>query len=200
MFSAAVSKRWADISDAQLIAHIQRRDSDWQKSFDALVARHDAALFARCLHNLRQRDDAADAMQETLIRVLRAIGGFKGESAFRTWLFAIADNQCWSTARRRARHELDVDAQDALRDYQEALQAAQVPRHDRCDHDCVASALSRVQQAQRDVLQLRYFADLSLAQIALTLGVGLSATKMRLYRAHDQVARLVDECRSAQAA
>lgn len=200
MFSAAVSKRWADISDAQLIANIQRRDSGWRRSFDALVARHDAALFARCLRNLRHRDDAADAMQETLIRVFRAIGGFEGESAFRTWLFAIADNQCWSASRRRARHELDADTQNALRDYQESLQDAQMPRHGSCDHDCVARALNQVQQVQRDVLQLRYFADLSLEEIADTLGVGLSATKMRLYRAHEQVARLVDECRSAQAA
>ena len=55
----------------------------------------------------------------------------------------------------------------------------------------VDSALSRLGEKSRDVLQLRYFADLQIHEVASSLGIGLSAAKMRMYRAQAQLAELI---------
>ena len=57
--------------------------------------------------------------------------------------------------------------------------------------EVVHQALAQITPLGRDVLQLRYFGDLSIEDIATTLGVGISAAKMRLYRAQEQVASLI---------
>src|SRR4051794_8157187 len=61
-------------------------------ALEQLLALHQRALFALCYGMLGHADDAEDAVQETFLRALRSLSGFRGESAFRTWLFRIAVN------------------------------------------------------------------------------------------------------------
>jgi RNA polymerase sigma-70 factor (ECF subfamily) len=63
-------------------------------ALDALLALHERAVFALCHGVLGHAEDAEDAAQETFLRALRALPGFRGEAAFRTWLFRIALNVC----------------------------------------------------------------------------------------------------------
>ena len=184
------SKRPSDQpADALLIARIQAREAGWKDLFGQLVKRHQAALYGRCLGYLKNPDDAADAAQDALLRAYRAIDSFKRDAAFRTWLFAIADNQCHTLARKRSRHVLDdgIDARVTAHRGDEAP----VEPADNCD-EVVHQALGQIAPIGRDVLHLRYFAELSIEEIAVTLGVGISAAKMRLYRAQDQVAALLE--------
>jgi RNA polymerase sigma-70 factor (ECF subfamily) len=176
-----------------LIERIQAREAGWEDLFGMLVARHQTALYGRCLAYLKNHDDAADASQETLFRAYRAIGSFKGDAAFRTWLFAIADNQCHTLARKRARHVIDenIEAMLQLHRGAETATAETMGEAAAMRRDLVHEALQQITPLGRDVLQLRYFAELSIEDIAATLGVGISATKMRLYRAQDQVAGLI---------
>ena len=178
-------------TDDCLIKHLQSRRNECKTLFGQLVARHQSALYGRCLAYLRHPEDAADASQETLLRAYRAIDSFKGEAAFRTWLFAIADNQCHTLARKRARGRVDKHIESLVRVDQEVRE--QPPENGSICLDLIHGALLQIPQNGRDVLQLRYFADLSIEEIAATLGLGISAAKMRLYRAQDQIARLIDE-------
>jgi RNA polymerase sigma-70 factor (ECF subfamily) len=67
-----------------------------------LLALHERALVAFCLGILGNLEDAEDAAQETFLRALQGLAGFRGEAGFRTWLFRIAVNLClrWKAARR----------------------------------------------------------------------------------------------------
>jgi RNA polymerase sigma-70 factor, ECF subfamily len=63
-------------------------------ALDALLALHERGLFALCHGILGHSEDAEDAAQETLLRALRGLAGFREEAGFRTWLFRIALNVC----------------------------------------------------------------------------------------------------------
>ena len=63
-------------------------------ALDQLLALHERPLFALCYSILGHAEDAEDAVQETFLRALRALPGFRGDAAFRTWLFRIGVNVC----------------------------------------------------------------------------------------------------------
>ena len=167
-------------SDESLVSLILERQEDWHELLAELLQRYRQTLLTRCYLYLKNRQDAEDAAQETELRVFRAIHGFRQESSFRTWLLAIADRQCHDLARQRARHLLSDHIRDLIEIHEQVL------RH-RVDsgeaHDLAHRAMARIRGRERDILMLRFYTDLSLRDIADHLGLGLSATKMRLYRA-----------------
>jgi RNA polymerase sigma-70 factor (ECF subfamily) len=71
-------------------------------ALERLLAGHEHPLLALCHGILGHAEDAEDAVQETFLRALRALPSFRGEAAFRTWLFRIAVNVClsWKSSRR----------------------------------------------------------------------------------------------------
>src|SRR5712691_11254561 len=71
-------------------------------ALEQLLALHKRSLLALCHGILGHADDAEDAAQETFLRALRALPGFRGDAAFRTWLFRIAVNVCLRS--KAARH------------------------------------------------------------------------------------------------
>lgn len=186
------------LSERQLIARIQAREPHWEQLFGELVGPHIEAMRARCQAYLKHPEDAADATQDALLRAYRAVHRFRGDAALRTWLFAIADNACHNLARQRARYVVESDIEPLLAE--RSGLAADVHPHEADDRRSVHLAIARIGASDRDVLQLRYFADLSLAEVAHTLDLGLSATKMRLYRAQAQLAVLLAQGPVHQAA
>ena len=78
----------AEASDADLLDRVKRRD---QAAFRQLYQRHSSVVFAVALRLLGgNHADAEDALQETWLRAVRGLSGFRGESALRTWLTGIA--------------------------------------------------------------------------------------------------------------
>jgi len=169
-----------------LIRRIRHREHGWQSAFSILVHRQRDGLLRLCQARLGNRQDAEDAVQETILRAYRGMAGFKADASFRTWVHAIAENQCNTLAVRRRRHVVGdhlrelVLLHDSVRRYRRPPSEAAEQR--------VHQTLLGMSQLYRDVLMLRFFGDLSIEQIAGTLGIGLSAAKMRLYRAQAQFA------------
>ncbi len=170
------------VSEPQLIESIQAQSRSSAAAYTELVNRHQHALFQRCRARLGNVADAEDAVQETLWRAYRGLPRFRNESCFRTWLFSIADNQCNTLHARRSRHVLTDHLQSLIELHHEA-DSGGISDDDadriRQAHD----TLAKLPNQARDVLTLRFHAELSLDDIATTTGIGLSATKMRLYRA-----------------
>ncbi len=187
-------------NNTQSRAHDERPTTDRAHSapataaaFNALIQQHRNDLLRRCRAYLKNHDDAEDAAQETILRAYRGLQSFKGDASFRTWLFAIADNQCHTLVAKRRKHLLS-DHMSALIALHETLR-----RNDRVpDADVqrqVQLALDGLPVASRDVVMLRFFRDMALEDIAAATGASLSATKMRLYRALDQLARQLGPAR-----
>lgn len=169
-------------SDEALLSLILARHPDESDLLAILLQRHRQSLLTRCFLYLKNRQDAEDAAQETELRVFRAIHGFRRDSSFRTWLFTIADRQCHDLARRRARHVLGDHLRELIEIHEDSLRHTAENGE---EHHLISEVLGLIPQRERDILVLRFYADLSLQEIANYLELGLSATKMRLYRALD---------------
>lgn len=165
--------------DHDLIKLILTQQPNWRDTMSLLLQRHHGSLVARCYAYLRNREDAQDAAQETEIRAFRAIQNFRQDASFRTWLFAIGERQCYDMARKRARHVVSEHLRSLIEIHEENLTKTQQS----CETDKeVNKVLAGLPRRDRDVLLLRFYLDLSLQEMSTYLGLGLSATKMRLYR------------------
>ena len=173
------------LDDQELLTRITAQQAGWRDLLSSLLQRHHRALLSRCYFYLKNQEDAEDATQETELRVFRAIKNFRGESSFRTWLFSIADRQCYDIAHKRSRHIIDDHLFALIEIHEENVRKINEPDE---RQTVVNTVLTRLPEQERDILVLRFYMDLSLQDISITLGLGLSATKMRLYRALDKFA------------
>lgn len=152
-------------------------------AFDELVRRTHAETFTLARRLVSDEEDARDITQEAYLRAFRAIGRFRGDAQFTTWLYRITAN-CASThlgRRRRTRHD-DLDEQPEVADL--------APERDPVAATDASLLRSRVEAAVaelpsrlRAVVVLRDIYDLGHAEIAEQLGISESAAKVRLHRA-----------------
>src|SRR6202007_1278909 len=87
-------------TDEELVARSIGGDSD---SFNELVLRWDRPICALAYHVIGREEDARDVCQETFLRAFRALGGFRGQAKFSSWLYRIALNLCRDWVRRQRR-------------------------------------------------------------------------------------------------
>lgn len=149
-----------------------------------LIKQHYSWIKQRCFYILGNEADANDAAQEVALRMYRALSKFEGRSSVRTWLHTIAQRECVNLIRKRQRSVLSDHMQALVTlhelDLRECRLNADLPA------EAVQQSLEALPVQAKEVLQLRFFSELSLEDIGAVLGISLSATKMRLYRAMDQ--------------
>jgi RNA polymerase sigma-70 factor, ECF subfamily len=165
-----------DPADARLMERIARGD---REAFDALVARHEGALF-RFAGRL-VGDEAEDALQEALLSLWRSAGSWRGEASVRTWLFQVVAHACHRRLRRAPEGGVGVD------DERSAEVASGSPAPDavasaRQVGRALEAALARLEPEAREVLLLRDVEELPGEEVAAVLGLSLAAMKSRLHR------------------
>jgi RNA polymerase sigma-70 factor, ECF subfamily len=147
-------------------------------------------LYAPRLYGLLYRmtgspADAEDLLQETCIKMLRALGNYKEDGRFEPWLFSIAANLARDWLRRQGRSMVAPAAGSA-----EESQAAAVSGEPDVDHrliqaeqaDQLQRALAGLSEAEREVVTLRFFSDLSFKEIAEALKIPLGTALARAHR------------------
>ncbi len=179
------SRVHAGLSDEQLVERVFGRGVLRQLAFSVLANRYRDAVVRRCRYRLGNLDDAQDVAQEVLLRVYRGLENFRGQASFRTWLSAIVENECLSSASRRGRHVLSDHLRSLIELHEAQGRSAQ--RHDPALAASMRKALSGVAEPGRQVLYLRFYQERPLVEIADVLGISLSAAKMRLYRGLEQL-------------
>lgn len=105
-------------TDAELVQRTLRGD---RRSFGILVERHQDAVFGLISRLIRRQSDVEDVAQEAFIRAYRALGTFRGDAQFRTWLYRIVYNTCLDRREQQARRQereiqvgTDEDGQDQI--------------------------------------------------------------------------------------
>ena len=98
--------------DQQLVERVQKGDN---RAFDVLVLKYQHRIYSLVTRFIRDPDEVQDVVQEAFIKAYRALPGFRGESAFFTWLYRIAINTAKNYLVSRARRQpgADVDVEDA---------------------------------------------------------------------------------------
>ncbi|MFM7273162.1 MAG: RNA polymerase sigma factor RpoE [Gammaproteobacteria bacterium] len=179
-----------DEADGQLVARVQQGD---KRAFEVLVLKYRHRIFSLVSRFVRDPDEVQDVVQEAFIKAYRAIGGFRGESAFYTWLYRIAantaKNHLVSRSRRPPGADLEVedaeqlDAARALRDIEdpESLMMAEQLR------EAVEGAIRRLPEDLRTALMLREFEGLSYEEIAEVMACPVGTVRSRIFRAREAV-------------
>lgn len=176
--------------DAPLVERARRGETE---AFESLVRayQHRVVNFARAM--VSDAADAEDVAQDAFVRAYRGLRGFRGGSAFKTWLYQIVANTARThLARRRHRPERPVGSlSDGTEDVpeprsREDLETAVVQR------DAIDRALAALPVELREAVVLRDVEGLEYRDIAEALGVPMGTVESRIFRAR---ARLRDALR-----
>ncbi|MFO0971976.1 MAG: sigma-70 family RNA polymerase sigma factor [Phycisphaerae bacterium] len=178
-----------DATLADLIRRAQNREST---AFDALVDRYGGRVFGFVFRITASRDAAEDLTQEVFLRVVRMIGRYQDDGRFEAWLFRIAANLVRDRGRRSRRTGHAVELGGSERG--DGLDARPGPSvspaaglETREDLDRMSRALAALPEAEREVILMRHFSDLSFKEIADAMGTPLGTA---LARAHRGLAKL----------
>jgi len=178
--------------DQELLERIRRSPEGDLRSFETLVARYQERVVANCRYLTRSADDAEDLAQEVFVKVYFGLARFEGRSAFRTWLQRIKVNHTLNHLRRHEGRrfvefeEAEIDAPDEL----SVPAAAEREASARDERARIGRILDSLSDAVRIPLIMRDMDQLSYQEIADTLGLRLSAVKMRIKRGREQFRRL----------
>jgi len=159
------------------------------QAFEALVRRYQLPIFRLCLGILGNRSDAEDAAQDTFFTAWRALGRFRADARFSTWLYRLATNRCLKQLSRRPVPSVELTERPGSHGQPEAEYEA------RQRLEATAAAVARLSPERRVPLILREVEGLSYNEIAEVLGVSMTAVKSRINRARGEVARTLDEAR-----
>lgn len=175
------------VYEARLVADAKRGH---QAAFGELCERHSQKLFHTALRITRNREDAEDALQDSLLSAFVHLRKFDGRSSFYTWLTRIAINCALMKLRKnRACHEVSIDEPIDIgeeRMHCEPADAAPSPEA-RCvqreRETMVTVAIRRLRPAIREAVRVRHLQEFSIKETAQILGISVEATKGRLFHA-----------------
>ena len=162
------------------------------QAIETLVRQSHGGVYRVCLSILDDPADAEDATQETFIAAIRSLGGFRGDSTFNTWLYAIAVNCCRRRLKQRTRErtlhstlKLTPSAlSDPPADPEQTLIQTQVT-------DALWQAVSTLDEAHRLPVILRYYHELPVAEIATILDISEGTVHSRLFNARERMRGLL---------
>jgi len=169
---------------AELVAKARAGD---RQAFNDLVTATYAEAFTLATRLMGNEEDASDVVQDAYLRAFRAIGRFRGDARFTTWLYRIVAN-CAATAlgrRGRHRHEELDEAMVVVDDH--ADRDPERKAGDAYDRMRVQAALAALPEKLRMVVVLRDVYDLPHEAIAAELGITEAAAKVRLHRARKRL-------------
>lgn len=178
--------------DQALVERVQRGD---KKAFDALVLKYQHKIVNLISRYVRDHAEVQDLAQETFIKAYRALAGFRGDSAFYTWLYRIAINTAknFLVAQGRRPPSADVEVSDAEQfDGQSALKELASPERMALKDeiaDVVIKAIEELPEDLRTALMLREIEGLSYEEIAEAMACPIGTVRSRIFRAREAVDR-----------
>jgi len=185
-----VSNESQAAADQLLVKRVQAGD---KRAFDLLVKQYQHKIIGLIGRYVYDQHEALDVAQEAFIKAYRALPGFRGDSAFYTWLYRIAINTAKNhlVARNRRPPDVDVDVDDAqylgaeseLRDLETPENALYRDELERV----VKQTLDRLPEDLRVALTLREFEGMSYEDIANVMDCPVGTVRSRIFRAREAI-------------
>jgi len=176
--------------DQTLVEQVQQGD---KQAFDVLVLKYQNKIIQLVNRYVHDSDEARDVAQEAFIKAYRAIGRFRGDSAFYTWLYRIAINTAknYLVASGRRPPRSDIDAQDAEQ-YEGATGLKEYATPERLllkdeIQTAIAEAIDDLPDDLRTAIILRELEGLSYEEIAQTMECPIGTVRSRIFRARDAI-------------
>ena len=177
---------------------VERAQEGDRRAFDLLVLKYQARLVNLIGRYVRDHAEVKDIAQEAFIKAYRALPGFRGDSAFYTWLYRIAintaKNHLASQARRISEAALDVQEAE-LGIAPEALRETATPEslalRDEIER-AVVDALGALPEDLRTAVTLRELEGMSYEDIALAMDCPIGTVRSRIFRAREAINRRLE--------
>lgn len=181
--------------DEELVRAAQRAPEGDLRAFEQLVESYQKRILADCRYLTRDEANSEDLAQEVFVKAFFGLQSFEGRSSFRHWLQRIKVHHCLNHLKKReSKEDLILDETSAEEYEQLQVSPDAGKRIESMEHRALIDAiLNSMPATLRIPLIMRDMDELSYEEIAVSLGVGLSAVKMRIKRAREQFRRRYEE-------
>jgi RNA polymerase sigma-70 factor (ECF subfamily) len=183
-------KRNSEQLDENLVLRVQQGD---KSAFDFLVIKYQHKIVQLVNRYVKDPSEAQDVAQEAFIKAYRALGNFRGDSAFYTWLYRIAintaKNYLVSRSRRSSDYEVDIQDAEAIENAPQ-LQGMETPERLLLNEeiiDTIRSAIDKLPEEMRTAIMLREFEGMSYEEIAVAMDCPVGTVRSRIFRAREAI-------------
>lgn len=176
--------------DKELVRRVQQGD---KSAYDILVIKYQHKIVQLVNRFVKDPSEAQDVAQEAFIKAYRALGNFRGDSAFYTWLYRIAINTAknYLVSRSRRYSDYEVDVQDA----EQVENAPQLKGMETPDSilmneqiiEAIKAAIEKLPDEMRTAIMLREFEGMSYEEIAQAMECPVGTVRSRIFRAREAI-------------
>lgn len=182
----------AAVSDADALLVAQAKKGD-QKAFELLVRHYQGRVASTIARSVADTDRVRDLTQEVFIKAYRALGAFRGESAFYTWLYRIAVNTAknYVVSASKGIPENDVDFEEAEGRVAPQLRDDNTPERQLLRAEMLKNlqaAIDSLSPAMRNAMMLRDVDGYSYEEIAAMVDCPIGTVRSRIFRGRQEVA------------
>ena len=174
-------------SDDVLIARIASGD---RLAMQVLFARHHVRVYRFVLRLVRNEATAEDLISEVFLDVWRQAGKFEGRSAVSTWMLSIARFKALSALRRKPEQELDDETAAAIEDQADDPEVTLAKKDKGA---ALRQCLTALSAEHREVVDLVYYHEKSVEEVARIVGIPEATVKTRMFYARKQLSELLKE-------
>lgn len=176
-----------DARDRELLRTALEAPEGDLRAFEELVTRHQRRIAADCRYLTRDEAAFEDLAQEVFVKAFFGLRRFEGRSSFRHWLQRIKVNHCLNYLKKAKRKEKLAIDEDTVEVYEQLHVApvAEADLEERVDRERIDRILTSMPDTLRVPLIMCDMDEMSYDDIAASLGIGLSAVKMRIKRARE---------------
>jgi RNA polymerase sigma-70 factor (ECF subfamily) len=189
---------WARLSDQEVV--LQAREGR-QAAYRELIRRYERPIFALIFRMVRDRELAEDLSQETFVKALNAIGSYRPEFKFSSWIFKIANNAAIDHLRRRELDTLSLEGSPHAAT-PEAMQATALQSGNREESpleavearelgSAIEAAIGRLRPEYRSCILLRHVEGRAYEEIAEILDLPLGTVKTYIHRARNELRQML---------
>jgi len=172
-------------SDEALIERIAAGD---KLAMQVLFARHQVRVYRFVLRLVRDQSVAEELVGEVFLDVWRQAGRFEARSTASTWLLAIARYKALSALRRRTDQELDDDKVATIEDPGDSPEVAVLKKN---KGDVLRQCLTALTPEHREIIDLVYYHEKSVEEVAQIVGIGENTVKTRMFYARKRLSELL---------
>jgi len=170
-----------DTTDRDLLERVVRRDST---ALRMLYTAHNVRVFRFLIRLTGNEALAEDVVNQTFMKVWLKAESFNGQSTVSTWLFTIARNEAISQLRKRREAPLDEEAAAAIEDESDTQETATAKKD---KGEMMRACIDKLSAAHREIIDLVYYQDKTVAEAALILEVPENTVKTRMFHARKQL-------------
>ena len=180
----------SDRIDKELVSRVQQGDKG---AFDQLVRKYQHKIIVLVNRYVKDPSEAQDIAQESFIKAYRALGNFRGDSAFYTWLYRIAintaKNYLVSRARRSSEYTVDVLEAEQVENAPQ-LQGMDTPEQELFNEEIIEAikfVIDGLPEEMRIAIMLREFEGMSYEEISQAMDCPVGTVRSRIFRAREAI-------------